>query len=111
MINLIIVKTKVEQEFLGFQYSRAVNFLHDNGYLSDERYNIEMYGTNDESKIQLLNLGISFSLLHILESNDQFKNISLDRHGNIVANKQLCEFKKTQNGLIRYEMDKCILFK
>ena len=111
LINLIIVKTKVEQEFLGFQYSRAVNFLHDNGYLSDERYNIEMYGTNDESKIQLLNLGISFSLLHILESNDQFKNISLDRHGNIVANKQLCEFKKTQNGLIRYEMDKCILFK
>ena len=111
LINLIIVKTKVEQEFLGFQYSRAVSFLHDNGYLSDERYNIEMYGTNDESKIQLLNLGISFSLLHILESNDQFKNISLDRHGNIVANKQLCEFKKTQNGLIRYEMDKCILFK
>ncbi len=26
LINLIIVKTKVEQEFLGFQYSRAVNF-------------------------------------------------------------------------------------
>lgn len=111
LINLIIVKTKVEQEFLGFQYSRAVNFLHDNGYLSDEKFNLEMYGTKDESKIQLLNLGISFSLLNVLESNQQFKNISLDSHGNMVANKQLGDFKKTQNGLIRYEMDKYILFK
>lgn len=111
LINLIIVKTKVEQEFLGFQYSRAVNFLHDNGYLSNEKFNLEMYGTNDESKIQLLNLGLSFSILNVLESNNQFKNISLDSHGNMVANKQLSNFKKNQNGLIRYELDKYILFK
>ena len=26
LINLLIVKTKVEQDFLGFQYNRAVNF-------------------------------------------------------------------------------------
>ena len=41
----------------------------------------------------------------------QFKNISLDSHGNMVANKQLSNFKKNQNGLIRYELDKYILFK
>lgn len=110
LVNLIIVKTKVEQEFLGFQYSRAVNFLHDYGYLSDEKYNMEMYGTNDEDKIQLLNLGISFSLMNCLEKNDQIKNISMDSFGNLIANKQLCEFKKTRNGLIKYEMDKYILF-
>ena len=70
-----------------------------------------MYGTNDESKIQLLNLGLSFSILNVLESNNQFKNISLDSHGNMVANKLLSNFKKNQNGLIRYELVKYILFK
>lgn len=110
LVNLIIVKTKVEQEFLGFQYSRAVNFLHDYGYLSDNKYNMEMYGTNDEHKIQLLNLGISFSLMNCLEKNDQIKNISKDTFGNLIANKQLCEFKQTRNGIIKYEMEKYILF-
>ena len=71
---------------------------------------MEMYGTNDEDKIQLLNLGISFSLMNCLEKNDQIKNISMDSFGNLIANKQLCEFKKTRNGLIKYEMDKYILF-
>lgn len=110
LVNLVIVKTKVEQEFLGFQYSRAVNFLHDYGYISDEKYNMEMYGTNDENKIQLLNLGISFSLMNCLEKKNQIKNISRDSFGNLIANKQLCEFEKTRNGLIKYEMDKYILF-
>ncbi len=110
LINLIIVKTKVEQEFLGFQYNRAVNFLHDNGYLNDEKYNLEIYGTTDENKIQLLNLGISLSLLNRLDENNQFDNITFDVYGNMVANSKLQEFRNTQNGLTRYEMDKYIIF-
>ncbi len=111
LINLLIVKTKIEQEFLSFQYNRAVNFLHDNGYIDDERYNLEIYGTNDESKIRLLNLGISFSLLNVLDSNNQVCNISLDEYGNMVANEELNRFKDKQNALVKYEMDKFILFK
>lgn len=110
LINLLIVKTKVEQEFLGFQYNRAVNFLHDNGYISDEKYNMEIYGTSDEKKIQLLNLGISLSLLNILDSNNQFSNISFDNHGNMVANRKLRKFRNAQDGLTKYEMDKYIIF-
>lgn len=110
LINLLIVKTKIEQEFLGFQYNRAVNFLHDYGYLNDEKYNMEIYGTTDERKIQLLNLGISLSLLNKLDSNNQFNNISFDSHGNMVANKKLREFRNKQNGLTKYEMDKYIIF-
>ena len=110
LINLLIVKTKIEQEFLSFQYNRAVNFLHDNGYISGEKYNMEIYGTNDEDKIRLLNLGVSLSLLNLLGNNDQLKNIFLDEYGNIVAKKQLYEFRNKQNSLVRYEMDKYIIF-
>lgn len=110
LINLIIVKTKIEQEFLGFQYNRAVNFLHDNGYISDSKFNLEIYGTDDANKINLLKLGISFPLLNILEVNNQLKNIEFDNYKNIIANQKLHEFRKTQNGLIQYEMEKYILF-
>ena len=110
LINLLIVKTKVEQDFLGFQYNRAVNFLHDNEYISDERYNLEIYGTNDEHKIQLLNLGLSSSLLHVLDDGNQIQNITFDAHGNMIGNEKLKAFKSDQNAFTRYEIDKYIFF-
>lgn len=110
MINLLIVKTKVEQDFLGFQYNRAVNFLHDNGYISDERYNLEIYGTNDEHKIQLLNLGLSSLLLHVLDDGNQIQNIVFDTYGNMIGNEILKAFKSEQNAFTRYEIDKYIFF-
>ena len=110
LINLLIVKTKVEQDFLGFQYNRAVNFLHDNGYISDERYNMEIYGTNDEHKIQLLNLGLSSSLLHVLDDGNQIQNITFDAYGNMIGNEKLKAFKSEQNAFTRYEIDKYIFF-
>ena len=63
-----------------------------------------------EPILSVKDLGISFSLMNCLEKNDQIKNISMDSFGNLIANKQLCEFKKTRNGIIKYEMDKYILF-
>ena len=110
LINLLIVKTKIEQDFLGFQYNRAVNFLHDYGYISDERYNLEIYGTNDEHKIQLLNLGLSSSLLHVLEDGNQIQNITFDMYGNLIGNEKLRAFKGVQNAFTRYEIDKYIFF-
>lgn len=110
LINLLIVKTKIEQEFLGFQYNRAVNFLHDNEYISDEQYNLEIYGTNDDKKIQLLNLGISMSLLNVLDDSNQISNISFDTYGNMIGNEKLREFRDSQNSFLRYEINKYIYF-
>ena len=110
LVNYLIVKIKVEQEFLGFQYNRAVNFLHDYGVIDDERYNMEIYGTNDPKKIQMLNMGIPIGIISLLESNNQLSNIFSDANGNIKGNDRLKSFVSKQNSFWRYEILKHIYF-
>ena len=81
IVNLLVVKTKIEQDFLSYQYLRAVSFLHDIKVISDEAYNYEIYGTTNKKKIELLKLGITAGLLNILEQNDQIKNVEKDEYG------------------------------
>ena len=85
--------------------------MHDNVYISDERYNLEIYGTNDDHKIQLLNFGLSSSLLHVLDDGNQIKNITFDAHGNMIGNEKLKAFKSDQNAFARYEIDKYIFLR
>ena len=66
LVNLLIIKTKIEQDFLSYQYLRAVSFLRDVKIISKDEFNIEIYGTADETKIDLLKLGITAGLLKIL---------------------------------------------
>lgn len=110
LVNYLIVKIKVEQEFLGFQYNRAVNFLHDYGVIDDERYNLEIYGTNDSKKIQMLNMGIPIGILSLLETNNQLSNIFVDANGNIKGNDRLKAFVNKQNSFWKYEILKHIFF-
>ena len=39
ILNALVVKLKLEQDCIGFQYLLAVSFLHDVGLISDEKYN------------------------------------------------------------------------
>ena len=50
-VNLLIIKTKIEQDFLSYQYLRAVSFLRDVKIISKDEFNIEIYGTADETKL------------------------------------------------------------
>lgn len=110
LINLLIVKTKVEQDFIGFQYNRAVDFLHDNHYIDDEKYNIEVYGTTNEMKIRLLSLGIPINLLNMLSDNEQIQNVYVNSYGNLMGNRQLERFYTEQDDYTKYEMAKYIYF-
>ena len=110
LINLLIVKTKVEQDFIGFQYNRAVDFLHDNHYIDDEKYNIEVYGTTNEMKIRLLSLGIPINLLNMLSDNEQIQNVYVNSYGNLMGNRQLERFYTEQDDYTKYEMTKYIYF-
>lgn len=110
LVNLLIVKIKIEQDFLGFQYNRAVYFLHDIGIINDNQFNLEIYGTNDERIIQLLNTGIPLNLLRLFEDNMQMENLYLDDYGNLCGNAHLREYMETQNEYVKYQIDKYVFF-
>lgn len=110
IVNLMIVKLKLEQDFISFQYNRAVGFLHDYNIISDDQYNLEIYGTTDEKQINMLNFGISMSVLSLLIKSEQLSNITTDEFGNLVGNEKLKAFRDCQDSFTQYELDKYIFF-
>lgn len=108
IVNLLVVKTKIEQDFLSYQYLRAVSFLYDIKLISDEAYNLEIYGTTNKKKIELLKLGITAGLLNVLEENDQIKNIEKDQYGNIQGNAKLKNFYMMADDYTKFEIGKYI---
>jgi hypothetical protein len=108
LVNLLIVKTKIEQDFLSYQYLRAVSFLHDAKVISLDEYNMEIYGTTDTLKIDLLKLGITAGLLKILSKEGQIKNIERDKYGNIQGNAKLKEFYMQADDYTKFEIRKYI---
>lgn len=108
LVNLLIVKTKIEQDFLSYQYLRAVSFLYDVKVISLDEYNMEIYGTTDKLKIELLKLGITAGLLKILTKEEQVKNIERDKYGNIQGNARLKEFYMQADDYTKFEIRKYI---
>lgn len=108
LVNLLIVKTKIEQDFLSYQYLRAVSFLYDIKVISSDEYNMEIYGTTDSFKIELLKQGITAGLLKILSKEEQIKNIEKDEYGNIKGNTQLKEFYLHADDYTKFEIRKYI---
>jgi hypothetical protein len=108
LVNLLIVKTKIEQDFLSYQYLRAVSFLYAVQVISEDEYNLEIYGTNDGLKIELLKLGLTAGLIKTLSEEKQLKNIERDKYGNLHGNTELKEFYMQADDYTRFEIGKYI---
>ncbi len=106
--NLAIVKLKMEDDFISFKLNRFIVMLFDFDLISKDEYNIFIYGTTDQKKIELTRSGLTISLIGKLESDDQLKNIEFDSFSNLVANEEFKRYLLTINDLNRYEMNKYI---
>lgn len=103
LINLAIVKLKIEEDFVGYKLTQLISFLNDFNIISKEYYQNVVYGTVDESIINLVRFGLSVSTISELKKDNQIYNITLDRNGNLKA--------KNKNVFIKYLEKKPELFK
>lgn len=69
---------------------------------------MEIYGTTDTFKIELLKLGITAGLLKKLSEGEQIKNIEKDKYGNIQGNAKLKEFYSQADDYTQFEIRKYI---
>lgn len=106
LINLVIVRIKMEQDFISFKYFKFVQLLFDLGLISEDEYNNEVYGTTDLSKISLFKLGLTPGIINHLEEDGQIVNLYLDENGNIQGNTDFYTYIKTQDEFIRFEVGK-----
>lgn len=104
LINLAIIKLKMEDNFVSFKLNKFIIMLYDFDLITKEEYNLYIYGTTDESKINLTKFGLSISLINRLSNDGQLTNLSFDDYNNLVANDNFKSFINEEDELYRFEV-------
>lgn len=86
LINLVIVKLKMEEDFISFKLNKFIVMMFDYKLITTNEYNLYIYGTIDEEKIGLTKYGLSVSLISRLDKDGQLKNLSFDQFNNLKGN-------------------------
>jgi hypothetical protein len=106
LVNLAIIKLKMEDDFVSFMLNKFVIFLHDFDLISTEEFNGLVYGTNDEKKIELTKLGLSISLINRLDEDGMLKFLDIDEFGNLTTKPGFSEHKSEMSDLYRFAVDR-----
>lgn len=106
IINLAIVKLKLEEDFVNYHLNKLVIALYDYSLISEDEYNLTIYGTNDKKKINLIKTGLSLNLINRLQKDGQLKNLHLDNNNNLITNEKFNKYKNSLKGFYKFELDK-----
>jgi hypothetical protein len=108
LVNLAVVKLKMEDDFVSFKVNKFIVMLFDYGLISADEYNRYIYGTTDEKKIRLTKYGLSVGIISRLEEDGQLDNLEFDEFNNLRATPALEEFLLTVNDFYRFEIRRYI---
>lgn len=106
LINLAIVKIKMEEDFVSFKLNRFFNLMLDLRIITDEEYNLTIYGTSDSKKLRLIKIGLSINVISRLENDNQLQNIFFDKNKNLMSNQAFEQYKEIIDDFFRFELNK-----
>lgn len=106
LINLSIVKLKIEDDFVSFKLNKFIVFLYDFALISEDEYYLHTYGTDNKELIKLARLGLSLNIVNKLLADNQFSNLVLDDNGNLNSNQAFDDYLKFQPELFKFEVNK-----
>ncbi|WP_274940443.1 hypothetical protein [Chordicoccus furentiruminis] len=78
----------------------------DYSILNEDEYYEILYGTTDRKKIYLVKTGLTINLINRLEKDDQLKNITFDRNGNLATNDLFDDYLKEADDFYRFELSR-----
>lgn len=108
MLNLAIVKLKLEDDFLSYKFNKFVELLHEYELISDEEYNFTTYGTEDDFEIRLVKQGLPIHLVSKLTYDQQLENLTFDENNVVLCNSNFVEYYQTLDDFYQYQIDKYI---
>ncbi|AFR36148.1 DEAD/DEAH box helicase [Riemerella anatipestifer] len=108
LVNLAIVKLKIEEDFISYKLNSLIVFLHDFGIISDKQYFEYIYGTTDENVISLVRFGLSVSIITKLKNDNKLFHLGFDTFGNLKINRpnQFNQYLENQSELFKFEISK-----
>ena len=108
LINLSIIKLKIEDDFLSFKFNKFVELLYEYQLITDDDYNLATYGTVDEQEIKLIKQGLPIHLVSKLTKDGQMVNIVFDENNIIVANEEFKQYFDSLDDFYQYQVGKYI---
>lgn len=108
LVNYAIVKLKIEEDFISYKVNKFIVFMHDYKLISDNEYNMYIYGTIDEKKISLTKFGLNIGLIARLQKDNQLSNLELDEYNNLTSNNDFKRYLDSLNDFQRFEIEKFI---
>lgn len=105
-VNLAMVKIKMESDFLSYTINDHVGLLKEINLVSEEEYNLFIYGTNKKRNTAYTKLGFSASLVRKLEKDNQLGNIEIDQLGHISITPKFKSYIDEQDDLMKFEITK-----
>lgn len=106
LVNLAIIKLKMEDDFVSFKLNKFIIMLYDYGLISHDDYNLYIYGTTEQYKIDLSKIGLSVSLISRLESDNQLQNLYFDEFNNLKARSEFDSYKNSVDDFYRFEIER-----
>ena len=106
LINLAIVKLKIENNFISFKLNKFITMLYDFKLISEDEYNQYIYGTTNIEKSKLRKIGLSNNLISKLEADNQLKNIKIDENNIVTTLPEFENYRNSVNDFYRFEIDK-----
>lgn len=108
LVNIALIKIKIESDFLSFTLYKFANVLYDIGLVGEDEYNLFTYGSVSKETNDYIRLGLSSNIVTSLERNDQLKNLSLGENGVIRPNEKFIDYFENQDDLFKFELSKFI---
>ncbi|WP_140099416.1 hypothetical protein, partial [Vibrio parahaemolyticus] len=59
LANIALVKIKIESDFVSYTLNKFINVMYDLDLISEEEYELYIYGTTNKSNSEFVKLGFS----------------------------------------------------
>ena len=106
-INLSVIKSKIEDDFVGFKLGKFVKVLLDLSLIEESEYNMFTYGTNDKSRLTFIKMGLSQVVIKFIEKNQLEKEITI-KNGVVFVNDKFRELLEKEDDFIQFEVGKIV---
>ncbi|HIF9313234.1 TPA: hypothetical protein ACX6Q1_001521 [Photobacterium damselae] len=106
MVNIALVKIKIENDFVSHTLNEYVNILYELNLITEQEYEIHIYGTTKKSNSEFVKIGLSGSLINKLDRDGQIENLRINEFGILGCNRKFQEYLKMQDDLIQFEIRK-----
>ncbi len=106
LANIAIVKQKIEEDFVNYKLHMFFQLMYDYKILSKEEYQLIIYGTTENKKLQLVKMGLTINLINRLNDDGQLNNIIIDHNNNLSTNDAFEQYKNGVDDFYRFELNK-----